>query len=306
MVDVVENSASDIPTESWIDRLAPSIIRPYLRLARVDRPIGIWLLLFPCWWGLTLASEGWPDPTFMAFLAIGSYVMRGAGCTVNDIVDRNFDGQVARTALRPIPNGDVTVFQALIFLGLQLAIGLIVLLQFNWFTVFFGASSLVLVGIYPFMKRITYWPQLVLVLTFNWGALIGWAVVWGDISYSAIFLYIACVFWTLGYDTIYAHQDKEDDSLIGLKSLALRLGDNTRPWLFSFYSLSIIFIFGAGYLAGLSWPFYLALFFALAHLGWQALKIDIHSSQDCLAKFKSNYWVGWLLLVGLLAGQVVV
>jgi 4-hydroxybenzoate polyprenyltransferase len=306
MPDMVNKSASDIPTESWIDRRAPALIRPYLRLARVDRPIGTWLLLFPCLWGLALASEGWPNLQFAALFVIGSFVMRGAGCTVNDIADRNFDGQVARTAMRPIPNGDVSVFQAILFLGLQLAVGLLVLLQFNWFTVVLGASSLILVGIYPFMKRITNWPQLVLGLTFNCGALVGWAVVWGDVGYPAIFLYAACVFWTLGYDTIYAHQDKEDDSLIGLKSSALRLGDNTRPWLFGFYGVALLFIFCAGYLAELTWPFYTALIFVGGHLGWQALKVDIDNSQDCLAKFKSNRWVGWLLLAGLIAGQVAV
>lgn len=306
MTDTVKSSASDIPTESWIDRLAPAPVRPYLRLARVDRPIGTWLLLFPCWWGLALASEGWPDPLFVVLFVIGSFVMRGAGCTVNDIADRNFDGQVARTALRPIPNGDITVFQALMFLGFQLFIGLMVLLQFNWFTVVLGASSLLLVGIYPFMKRITYWPQIVLGLTFNWGALIGWAVVWGDVGRPALFLYTACLFWTLGYDTIYAHQDKEDDSLIGLKSSALRLGNGTRPWLFIFYGLTIFFLFGAGYSAELAWPFYGALALVTGHLVWQASQVDINNSKDCLDKFKSNRWIGWLVVAGVLAGRVVV
>ena len=303
---MVNKSTRDGPAESWIERRVPAPIRPYWRLARVDRPIGTWLLLFPCLWGLALASEGWPNLQFVALFVIRSFVMRGAGCTVNDIADRNFDGLVARTAKRPIPNGDVSVLQAFIFLGLQLAIGLLVLLQFNWVTVVLSVSSLVLVGIYPFMKRITDWPQLVLGLTFNWGALIGWSVVWGNVGYPALLLYVACVFWTLGYDTIYAHQDKEDDSLIGIKSSALRLGDNTRPWLFGFYGLASFFIFCAGYLAELTWPFYVALIFVTIQLGWQAQRVNIDNSQDCLAKFKTNRWVGWLLLVGLIAGQVVV
>ncbi|MEQ9573965.1 MAG: UbiA family prenyltransferase, partial [Rhodospirillales bacterium] len=167
-------SASDIPPQSWIDRVPVAGIRPYLRLARLDRPIGTWLLLLPCWWAVAMAAPGWPDPWFMALFAVGALVMRGAGCTVNDIADRDIDKRVARTATRPITSGQVSVVQALAFLALQLAIGLAVLLQFNTYTVILGASSLVLVAIYPFAKRVTYWPQFVLGLTFNWGALLGW------------------------------------------------------------------------------------------------------------------------------------
>ena len=231
MMDNPDSTTTDIPNESWIDRLAPTGTRPYLSLARADRPIGTWLLLLPCWWSISLASPSWPDGKMLVLFVIGSLVMRGAGCTVNDIVDRNFDARVARTAARPISSGQVSVRQAIIFLALQLLLGLVVLLQFNTFAIGLGIGSLVLVALYPFMKRITYWPQLFLGLTFNWGALLGWAAVKGGFGLSAAVLYAAGIFWTLGYDTIYAHQDKEDDILIGVKSTALKFGASTGPWL---------------------------------------------------------------------------
>jgi len=224
------NLNGDIPVECWIDRRLPAAWRPYCRLMRLDRPIGTWLLLFPCWWSAALAAEGWPDLWLFALFAIGAVVMRGAGCTVNDWADRDFDGKVARTAARPIPSGAVSPRQALIFLVAQLLVGLLVLLQLNWFAIGVGAASLLLVFPYPFMKRITYWPQAWLGLTFNWGALVGWAAVRGDLTLAPVLLYIAGVFWTLGYDTIYAHQDKEDDILVGVKSTALALGENTVAW----------------------------------------------------------------------------
>jgi len=305
MTDTLNTTASDIPSGSWIDRLAPAGIRPYLRLARMDRPIGTWLLLFPCWWSVALATPTWPDVSLLAFFAIGALVMRGAGCTVNDIVDREFDGRVARTAGRPIPSGAVSVGQAVGFLVLQLLIGLAVLVQFNIFTIMVGAASLALVAVYPFAKRVTYWPQAVLGLTFNWGALLGWTAVKGDLGAPALALYGAGILWTLGYDTIYAHQDKEDDSLIGIKSTALKLGDNTRPWLFTFYGAAVALMALAGNLANLGWPFYGGLSLVMAHMTWQAATVDIHDAKDCLAKFKSNRHLGWIVLAGMIAGQVV-
>ena len=259
MMDNPDSSATDVPDESWIDRLAPEGTRPYLRLARVDRPIGTWLLLLPCWWSLSLASPSWPDGKMLVLFVIGSLVMRGAGCTVNDIVDREFDARVARTAARPIPSGQVSVRQAVIFLALQLLLGLVVLLQFNAFAIGLGIGSLVLIVLYPFMKRITYWPQLFLGLTFNWGALLGWAAVKGGLGLSAAALYAAGIFWTLGYDTIYAHQDKEDDILIGVKSTALKFGAATGPWLIGFYAITVCLLAMTGYLVEMAWPFYLAL-----------------------------------------------
>ncbi|MCB2102159.1 MAG: 4-hydroxybenzoate octaprenyltransferase [Rhodobacterales bacterium] len=295
---------TDIPVDGWIDRLAPAPSRPYLRLARLDRPIGTWLLLFPCWWGLALAGPGWPSLWFMALFGLGAVVMRGAGCTLNDLADRNFDGQVARTATRPIPSGAVSPRQALGFMVFQGLLGLVVLLQFNAFTVWLGVASLAIVAAYPFMKRFTYWPQVVLGLAFNWGALMGWAAVYGRLDAPALLLYAAGILWTLGYDTIYAHQDKEDDALIGLKSTALRLGAATPTWLVGFYGGMVLLVGAAGALLGLSWPFYLGLGAAGLHMAWQTATVRIDDPADCLAKFKSNRVVGWLLLAGIVAGRV--
>jgi 4-hydroxybenzoate polyprenyltransferase len=225
---------SDIRTGDWVARRLPGWAEPYARLARIDRPIGTWLLLFPAWWGIALAAPvqpepGWPDPVLLLLFALGALVMRGAGCTLNDIADRDFDARVARTRLRPLPSGRITVFQALVFLAAQLAIGAAVLFSLNNLSILLGLAVLALIGTYPFMKRITWWPQLFLGLNFNWGALIGWTAVTGALAAPPLLLYLGGVFWTLGYDTIYAHQDKEDDARIGVKSSALALGERTRP-----------------------------------------------------------------------------
>lgn len=304
MSETVKSGASDIPADGWVDRFLPPPIRPYARLARWDRPIGTWLVLLPGWWSLALAADGWPDPWLLALFGLGAIAMRGAGCTVNDLADRNFDGQVERTAARPIPSGQVSIFQAFLFMGLQSAVGLTVLLQFNRFAVWVGAASLLLIAVYPFMKRITYWPQAVLGLTFNWGALLGWAAVRGELAALPLVLYVAGFFWTLGYDTIYAHQDKEDDQLIGVKSTALYLGANTRPWLFGFYGVMAVLLVVCGDMAGLTWPYFGVLLLAVGHLFWQALTIDIDDGRDCLAKFKGNRDFGLLLLAAIIAGQV--
>jgi 4-hydroxybenzoate polyprenyltransferase len=298
------SEASDIVLGNWIDRLVPGAARPYLRLARIDRPIGTWLLLFPCWWSVALARPGWPDPWLLALFAMGSVVMRGAGCTINDIIDRDFDARVARTAGRPIPSGAVSLKAAVVFVVLQLAAGVLVLVQFNTFAIVVGAAALPLVFTYPFMKRITYWPQLALGFTFNWGALVGWAAVQGELGPPALALYAAGIFWTLGYDTIYAHQDKADDVSIGIRSSALRLGDGTRPWLFVFYGAAVALTALAGYLAALAWPFYLALALAAGQLAWQAARVNTDDAHDCLAKFKSNRVYAWIVLGAIVAGRL--
>ncbi len=309
-------AASDIRT--WLDRALPPSARPYARLMRLDRPIGTWLLLFPCWWGLFLALDkdhllfAWQTPSQSWFVvgpvilfAIGAVVMRGAGCTYNDIVDRDFDAKVARTALRPIPSGQVSVWQAATFLAAQLLAGLLILLTFNRFTVLLGVLSLALVFTYPLMKRITYWPQAFLGLTFNWGALMGWAAVTGNLGLPAFAFYAGGIAWTLHYDTIYAHQDKEDDALIGVKSTALKLGARTKPWLAGFSVATIVLFEIAAALAHLGWPAMLAVAAAALHLTWQILTVDLDDPADCLAKFRSNRWIGWLLLMGIVAGQLV-
>src|SRR3990170_6376909 len=247
--------ASDIPRHGWIDRRAPVGLRPYLRLMRADRPIGTWLLLFPCWWAVALATPagGAPDARLLVLFALGAVVMRGAGCTYNDIVDRDIDARVARTAARPIPSGAVSVRQAWVFLALQLAIGLAILLALAPLAILLGVVSLALIAAYPFMKRITYWPQVFLGLTFNWGALMGWAAATGSLEASALALYAAGVAWTLVYDTIYAHQDKEDDALIGVKSTALKFGARTKAWVAGFAAVSVLLLAASVHLGGAGW-----------------------------------------------------
>lgn len=296
-------TASDIPRESWITRYLPRGAQPYARLMRADRPIGTWLLLFPCWWGLALASPGLPPASYLLLFAVGAFVMRGAGCTYNDIVDRDFDGRVARTADRPIPSGAVTLRGAIAFLLAQLLAGLAILLAFDATTIALGVASLVLVFTYPLMKRVTWWPQFFLGLTFNWGVLMGWTAVAGALGAPALLLYAGGIAWTLGYDTIYAHQDKEDDALVGVKSSARRLGDRTRPALFAFYAAAAALFGAAGHAAGLSWPFWVALAAAGAQMAWQAWRVDTDQPADCLAKFRSNRLVGWILLAGIVAGH---
>ena len=299
---------SDIPRGNWVDRWLPSITHPYVRLARFDRPIGTWLLLFPCWWSLALAIEDWKDIIenlwlFILF-GIGATVMRGAGCCLNDIADRNLDSSVARTKDRPIPAGIISVKQAFFLMATLSALGLIILLQFNNFAVTIGATSIILITIYPFSKRFTYWPQFILGLTFNWGALLGWAAVRGEIQTPAILLYVGGIFWTLGYDTIYAMQDKNDDAIVGIKSTALALGEKVNGWLFIFYSLAILFMGLAGWLIALPWPFYIGLFGAAVQAVWQIKMLVPHSPNDCLSKFRSNRLFSWLFLGGIITSQI--
>jgi 4-hydroxybenzoate polyprenyltransferase len=281
----------------------PARLRPYVRLARLDRPIGTWLLLFPAWWGIALASQRWPDPLLLLLFAIGAVAMRGAGCTLNDIADRDYDARVARTRLRPLPSGAVSVRQAVIFLLLQLAIGAAILFSLNRTTILLGFVVLGLIGTYPFMKRITYWPQVFLGLNFNWGALIGWTAVTGTLARPSLLLYLGGVFWTIGYDTIYAHQDKDDDVRIGIKSSAIALGEQTRPWLFVFYGIALVAWAAAGRTAGLGAMFWVGLAAAAAQLAWQAVRVATEDPADCLSKFRSNRAVGWLILGGIVAGH---
>jgi len=307
-------TASDIRRGSWLTQFLPAGLQPYATLARLDRPIGTWLLLFPCWWSTALAYLATGNSLDLEFLrlfimfAIGALVMRGAGCTFNDIVDRDFDRQVARTAERPIPSGQVTTKQAAIFMALQMLVGFAILISLSPFAIAIGVASLLLVFTYPFMKRITYWPQAWLGLTFNWGALVGWAAVRNDLSWPALALYASGIFWTLGYDTIYAHQDKEDDALIGVKSSALRLGNKSRTGIALFYSITVILFAAALFLAMQQRPMMesytlptIVLSTALALISlqfvWQVRTLEQDDPQDCLHKFKSNSQIGWLLFL---------
>jgi 4-hydroxybenzoate polyprenyltransferase len=291
-------------TGGWLERSLPPAALPYARLARLDKPIGTWLLLWPCWWGLALASSGVPSLWFILLFGIGAIVMRGAGCTVNDLADRDFDARVARTRTRPLASGALTPRQAFVFLALQLLLGFLVLIQFNAATIALGVASLPLIVIYPFMKRFTYWPQAFLGITFNWGALVGWTAVTGELGWPATVLYLAGFCWTLGYDTIYAHQDKEDDALIGVKSSALKLGERTKPYLVLFYAAALALLAVAGWLAGLGAAFYLLLPLAAAHAAWQIARVDIDGPATCLAIFKSNRDFGLLVAAAILAGHL--
>jgi 4-hydroxybenzoate polyprenyltransferase len=289
-------------TGNWVDGLAPSWLRPYLRLARFDRPIGSWLLLLPCWWSLALAcitagvSVNW---WYTLLFFIGAFAMRGAGCTWNDIVDRDLDARVERTRSRPIPSGQVSVTAAAAFLVVQSLIGLAVLLQFNRFTQLTGIASLAVVAVYPFMKRFTYWPQIVLGLAFSWGALMGWPAVFGRLDLHPLILYAGAIAWVIGYDTIYAHQDREDDALIGIKSTALLFRERTKPMLAAFYTAAAALIAIAGWMAGGGAIFAVGLIAFAAHLAWQIARLDIDDPLSCLAVFKSNRDAGLILFAAM-------
>jgi 4-hydroxybenzoate polyprenyltransferase len=296
-------------TGNWVDGIAPRWTRPYLRLARFDRPIGAWLLLMPCWWsaGLAGVSAGaaGPNPWHVLLFFIGAFVMRGAGCTWNDLVDRDLDARVERTRSRPIPSGQVSARAAAGFLVLQALVGLAVLLQFNAFAIGAGIASLGVVAIYPFLKRFTYWPQIGLGLAFSWGALMGWAAWYGRLDLPAILLYAGAIAWVIGYDTIYAHQDREDDALIGVKSTALLFGERTRPILASFYAAAVLLIGIAGFSVGGGFVFALGLAGFAAHLGWQVARLDIRDPANCLMLFKANRDAGLILFAGFILDAAV-
>jgi 4-hydroxybenzoate polyprenyltransferase len=290
-------------TGNWVDTLAPSWARPYLRLARADRPIGAWLLLLPCWWSAGLAAIGtgrpYPDPWHVALFFVGAFVMRGAGCTWNDILDRDLDAKVARTRSRPIPSGQVSVKAAAAFLVAQALVGLLVLLQFNRFTVLVGIASLGVVAIYPLMKRVIWWPQIILGFAFSWGALMGWAAVFSRLDAAALLLYAGSIAWVIGYDTIYAHQDREDDALVGVKSTARLFGARTRLALVGFYTVAVLLIGLSGAAAGAGPVFVVGCILFGAHLGWQIDRLDIADPDLCLRLFKSNRDAGLILFAAL-------
>ena len=298
----LERTDAPVAALHWVDKLLPRKLKPYARLARLDRPIGWWLLLLPGWWAIALAAMhaggGMPDLRLMALFFAGAITMRGAGCTLNDIADREFDAKVARTRSRPLPSGEVSVKGAIVFLMLLLTLGLAILVQLNTLSIALGAASLALVAFYPFMKRWTNWPQLALGLAFNCGALMGFAAVEGRLSAAAAGLYAGGVFWTLAYDTIYAHQDKEDDVVIGVKSSALVLGSATVPWVAGFFFVSLVLIDLAGVLAGAGVIFHLGVATAALHAAWQLSRLNIDDPDSCLRIFRSNRDFGLIILAG--------
>ncbi|WP_127144781.1 4-hydroxybenzoate octaprenyltransferase [Pelagibacterium montanilacus] len=295
-------TVSDAPKGNWVDRFAPDRAKPYLRMSRLDRPIGYWLLFWPCAMSLALvaiATDTAFNIWFVVLFLIGAIAMRGAGCTFNDIVDRDIDDKVERTRSRPIPSGQVSVRQAAAWLVLQALVGLAVLVQFNGFAIVVGLSSLGFVAIYPFMKRITYWPQLFLGLAFSWGALMGWAAVDGALGLAPVLLYFGAIAWTIGYDTVYALQDIEDDALIGVKSTALLVGARVVGFVALFYGLAMALWLAAGLLAGGGWGL-VALVVPATMLGWQVARLDPADRGRALFLFKFNRFVGLAMTLALL------
>ncbi|MBX4336145.1 4-hydroxybenzoate octaprenyltransferase [Bartonella raoultii] len=306
----------DASSKQWVYNFLPCSLWFYAQLARWDRPIGWQLLMWPCFWSTTMAFISFEMHQFsllsmllhwfwyLFLFFIGSIAMRGAGCTWNDIIDHKIDSQVERTRSRPLPTGHVSRFQAKVFILAQCLVGLGVLTQFNRFSFFLGISSLVAVAIYPFMKRITYWPQFFLGIAFNWGALMGWAAVYGNLSWAPILLYVGSILWTIGYDTIYAHQDKEDDATVGVRSTALLFGKETKRALVFLYGGFIIFVSFAFYLAQVPILSFLGLFVASIHMFIQIKIIDIDDSTQCLKLFKSNSFIGFVTFAGLVCGGI--
>ncbi|XP_063908334.1 4-hydroxybenzoate polyprenyltransferase, mitochondrial [Zophobas morio] len=303
-------TTSDKKNEKLAARLvagAPTSVQPYLKLMRLDRPIGTWLLFWPCGWGIASAAPAgcFPDPYMLALFGTGAVIMRGAGCTINDMWDRDIDSKVARTKDRPLVSGDVSMKAAWVFLAGQLSLGLGVLLQLNWYSVFLGASSLGLVITYPLMKRFTYWPQFVLGLTFNWGVLLGHSAIKGYVDLPICLpLYVAAVCWTIIYDTIYAHQDRDDDSRLGIKSTALKFDRDTKLWLSGFSAVMMGGVVASGILNEMAWPYYASVALVGTHLVSQLTTLDIDNASDCSNKFISNAQVGLILFCGIVLGTV--
>jgi 4-hydroxybenzoate polyprenyltransferase len=291
------------PAASWVD-LVPAPAQPFVRLARLEKPIGWWLLLLPGWWSIALAqiAQGGGMPRFdlLALFLLGAILTRAAGCTLNDLVDRDIDAKVARTRTRPLAAGEIGVRGALVFMAALLATALLILVQFNGFAIAVGLMSAVPVLVYPFMKRVTYWPQAFLGIAFNWGALLGWAAVFGSLGPTPFVIYAAGIAWTLAYDTIYAHQDREDDLLVGVKSSAIRLGRATQPWVAAFFALTLTGLALAGHLAGAGAIYMAGLGAAGVHAAWQVARLDIDDPGNCLRLFKSNRDFGLIVFAGAL------
>lgn len=311
MTNPTQQRPLDAAADNWVDRWAPAATRPYLRLMRADRPVGTWLLLWPCLWSIALAgacipcgASHWSILKMMVLFAIGAFVMRSAGCIVNDMWDRDIDAKVARTAARPLASGELSFLQALVTLGILCSIGLLVLVQLPTKAIILGIASLPLVLLYPLAKRFTWWPQAVLGLVFNWGALLGWtAVKAGYSGMPAVLLYLGCIAWTIGYDTIYAHQDRNYDMVAGVKSSALRLGNRSARVIALLYTLALLFWGLAGWRAEMSEIFYLGLAACGAHFVWQVRSLDIDDGPKCLKLFKSNIQFGAIMLLAIMAGS---
>ncbi len=292
-----------IPNKSWIEKILPAALLPYSRLARYDRPIGVWLLLFPGLWSLALASNGQPPLLYLILFTVGAFAMRGAGCTYNDLVDHPLDAQVERTSIRPLPAGQVSRRQAMMFLGLQLSVGAFVLFQLPQNVILLGLGSLFLVVAYPWMKRITYWPQAWLGITFNYGALMGWMCVADSLTLTPFLLYGAGFFWTLGYDTIYAYQDIEDDLLTGIRSTAILFSRHTKLFLSVTYGVCLAFLTFVGLNAEVHPAYFAMIIIAGGHFTWQVWTLRTNKALNCLKRFRSSQWVALVIFIGCLLRQ---
>ena len=312
-----DGQVADAVKDNWVDVYAPAWMRPYLRLSRADRPIGTWLLLLPCWWGLLLGmlntqTAGWSDAWIAVGCALGAWLMRGAGCTWNDITDRHIDDKVERTRSRPIPSGQVTTKGALAWMILQALLALCILLTFNRAAIALGVLALLPVAVYPFAKRFTWWPQVFLGLAFNWGALLAWTAHTGSLGAPAVVLYVAGISWTLFYDTIYAHQDIEDDALIGVKSTARLFAEKTPDWLRRFLAVTVGLMGIAVVFSALPNASPLAMILAIGgpwamgwHMAWQLRGLDIESPAKCMQLFRANRDTGIIPLLFFAAALMV-
>ena len=294
-----------LPVFSLIDRL-PSFMRPYVLLARLDKPVGFMLLLYPAWWAQLLATPkgGWPDVTIFVLFYIGAIVMRAAGCAINDVFDYKLDAQVERTKMRPIASGSLKPWQGIVFAALCCAIGLAIVTQMGGLSFYLALGSLPLIALYPLMKRITWWPQVFLGIIFNWGAMMGFAAVQGTLPIAAFVLYAACFFWTLAYDTIYAFQDIQDDELAGIKSTARRLGDDARPMIVLWAGLAISLIIGAGYVCQMGIAFYMGMALAAVQLGFLLKNWHMEDRASSLAAFQANTMFGDIVLAAMILGRI--
>lgn len=301
MSDSSTQSIPDIRADGGIIPFLPATWRPYALLMRLDRPVGTWLLLLPGWWGiLSAAPFSGQSALYMVLFGIGAVLMRGAGCVINDLWDRDFDRQVARTRTRPLAAGDLSPRAALLFLLVLLAVSFLILLFFNRLTVAIGVASLIPVILYPLAKRVTWYPQAVLGLTFNMGALMGTSAMTGSLTPSSVLLYLAGLFWTLGYDTIYAGQDMADDALIGVKSTALRFGEKVKIWIGAFYTFCSILILWSGFLSGAGPVFYLLALAGAAHLARQVVIWNREAPSSALSVFRSNRDFGLIIAAAFL------
>jgi 4-hydroxybenzoate polyprenyltransferase len=289
---------------SWINNPKISALRPYLKIMRLDSLTGAFLLLWPSLWAISFASgKEFPIRAFVLF-TVGAFVMRSAACIINDMIDHKLDAKVERTKNRPLANGDMKFHEASLILFLLLLIGAAILHSLNNTTIFLGLLVIIPIVIYPFMKRVTYWPQAFLAFTINWGVLMGWAAVTGELTIQTMMVYVSCIFWTIGYDTIYAHQDKEDDMLLGIKSTALKFGTYTKKYVYMFYSITIGLLWLLGIILNSGLLFNVFLFLGAFQLFWQVKTVDLNNPADCMKKFSSNVFFGFIIFVGILAGKV--